>query len=316
MKKLLALLMAAAMLLSFAACGNDKPDDETTAETTTENVAANVDVDGEEETDAEGEEETEEVTEVVTDESGEAVTDKEGHAVTEKVTKKESEKSTKKNNKVTPTKQNESKDKPVSQWTKQEIIDYYNAAVVKTDASSNPPAGHSNMVLGNDGKITADGGMGMVLKVASPIIESTLKRNSNDTHNIPGEGKLKLDDVKTIKATEKNGVITIEMTIKEQTDGPTADGSAGPVGRAIGTLGNLDKALNELGATISRGKDTVKLTYDDVTIKANINQKTGMVTGGKWHYNVNIYVKDADIKLGLEFTAKNLKAVLDYSVTF
>ena len=86
MKKFLALLMAALMLVSFAACGGNSEEETTTnpEEITTE---APANAEGEEAN--EGEEATEEVTEVVTDESGEEVTDEDGNAVTEKVTKKE-----------------------------------------------------------------------------------------------------------------------------------------------------------------------------------------------------------------------------------
>ena len=173
------------------------------------------------------------------------------------------------------------------------------------------------MKLGNNGSITADGAIGGLLKVASPIIKSALERNSSPTTNIPGYGEIKMSDLKSIKATEKNGVITVEIVSKEQTDGPSADGSAGPVGRVLGTLGDIEGALKELSAEISRGRETVSLTYTDVTVKANIDAKTGIITSGTWHYLVNILVKDADIKISIISAAiKNLKAVVDYTVTF
>ena len=312
MKKILAILMAALMLVSFAACGGNGEEETTAApEVTTAAPVAGEDV-TEEATEAE--DVTEEATEVVTDESGEEVTDEDGNAVTEKVEEEKTEKPT--SGKTEKPTQQTNGTKPVSEWSKQEILDYYNKAVIATDALENKLQGSSKMVLGYGGKITADGGLGGALKVVSPIIDSTLKRNSSGTSNIPGYGEIKMSDLKSIKATEKNGIITVELVAVEQTDGPTADGSAGPVGRVIGTLGNIDGALNELGAEISRGKDTVTLTYTDVTVKANINQKTGLITGGTWHYLVNILVKDADIKLVVKLGVKNLKAAVDYTVTF
>ena len=312
MKKLLALLMACLMLVSFAACGGNTEEETTAApEVTTEAPAAGDDVT---EAPVADEDVTEEATEVVTDESGEEVTDEDGNAVTEKVEEEKTEKPT--SGKTEKPTQQTNGTKPVSEWSKQEILDYYNKAVIATDALENKLQGSSKMVLGYGGKITADGGLGGALKVVSPIIDSTLKKNSSGTSNIPGYGEIKMSDLKSIKATEKNGIITVELVAVEQTDGPTADGSAGPVGRVIGTLGNIDGALNELGAEISRGKDTVTLTYTDVTVKATINQKTGLITGGTWHYLVNILVKDADIKLVVKLGVKNLKAAVDYTVTF
>ena len=311
MKKILAILMAVLMLVSFAACGGNGEDETTTAdpEVTTE-APANGEV---EETTAAGEEATEEVTEVVTDESGEEVTDEEGNAVTEVVTEEKTEKPSKEDGKK-PTQQ--SGKKPVSQWSKQEILDYYNKAVIASDEREDKLQGQSKMILGYGGKITADGGLGGVLKIVSPIIDDTLKRNSSSTSNIPGYGEIKMSDLKSIKATEKNGIITVELVAVEQTDGPEADGSAGPVGRVIGTLGNINGALNELGAEISRGRETVTLTYTDVTVKADIDANTGYITGGRYHYLVNILVKDADIKLVVKIGVKNLKAAVDYTVTF
>ena len=308
MKKLLALLMAGAMLLSFAACG-DKKEEETTAapEATTVADAAG-EVAGEDET-------AEPETEIVTNEDGET------EVVTKEDDKKEDDKKEdgkkeddkKEDDKKEDDKKEEGK-KPVSQWSDQEILDFYNKAVVATDKKA--PQGQSKMVLGNGGKITADGGLGGVLDIVSPVIDKTLKRNSSPTSNIPGYGEIKLSDLKSIKATEKNGVITVELVGKEQTDGPTADSSAGPVGRVLGTLGNIDGALNDLGAEISRGKNTVSLTYTDVTVKANINKSTGIITSGRWHYLVNILVEDADIKLVVKLGVKNLRAAVDYTVTF
>ena len=296
MKKLLALLMACLMLVSFAACGGNGGEETTTA----------------------APEVTEEATEVevVTDASGEEVTDAEGNAVTEVVTEEKTEKTEKpsKEDGKKPTQQ--SGKKPVSQWSKQEILDYYNKAVIASDEREDKLQGQSKMVLGYGGKITADGGLGGVLKIVSPIIDDTLKRNSSSTSNIPGYGEIKMSDLKSIKATEKNGIITVELVAVEQTDGPEADGSAGPVGRVIGTLGNINGALNELGAEISRGRETVTLTYTDVTVKADIDANTGYITGGRYHYLVNILVKDADIKLVVKIGVKNLKAAVDYTVTF
>ena len=308
MKKILAILMAVLMLVSFAACGGNGEEETTAApEVTTEAPVAGDDVT---EAPVADEDVTEEATEVVTDESGEEVTDEEGNAVTEKAEEEKTEKPT--SGKTEKPTQSTNGTKPVSEWSKQEILDYYNKAVIATDALENKLQGSSKMVLGYGGKITADGGLGGALKVVSPIIDSTLKKNSSGTTNIPGYGEIKMSDLKSIKATEKNGIITVELVA----DGPTADGSAGPVGRVIGTLGNIDGALNELGAEISRGKDTVTLTYTDVTVKATINQKTGLITGGTWHYLVNILVKDADIKLVVKLGVKNLKAAVDYTVTF
>ena len=193
-----------------------------------------------------------------------------------------------------------------------EVVEYYNAAVKKTNKAG-APAGQSTMKLNGD--ISGDGAIGVILKVLNPAAKSALEKNSTPTDYIPGSGELKPEDIIRAEAVSKNGVTTIKLSIKEQTDGSDADPKAGPVGRAIGTLGSIDNALSELGAELTSGRDTVKLTYKNSTIKCTINEKTGLITGGTWFYQVNVLVGNAKAKLGITANLKNLKAVIDYTVS-
>ena len=268
MKKILALLLAFAMLFAFAACGG-KDDKETTPETTTDLFAA-VDDD---------------TTAAPADDTTAAVPAAESTAA------------------ANPNALNSS--------DIAEVVAFYNKAHAATKPA---PKGRSTMKL--DGAITGDGALGGVLKVASPIIQRTLEKNSVETDYIPGKGKLQASDVVKAKAVSKNGVTEIVIQLKDQVDGPQADAhTAGPVARGIGTLGNIDNAIKELGAELYSGKDSITLTYKDAYIKCKVDEKTGKITGGTWHYAVHVYVGEAEIKLGLKFTAKNLKGIVDYTVT-
>ena len=309
MKKVLALLLALAMVFACVACSKD--DKEAAAEVTTVEVSVEAPDWGDDE-EEEIVEEVVEATEVVevTGADGEAVTDEKGEVVTEveavtdasgeKVTEVVTEKVTKAPASVDN----------VANWSSKDILNYYNAAVIKTDP--NAPAGNSKMVL--SGEITGDGAIGAILKVLSPAAKSALEKNSTPTNFIPGYGEIKPDDVTGISVKDNKDTIIVEMTIKDQTDGSDADDKAGPVGRAIGTLGSIDGALKELGAEITEGRDTVKLTYTDVTIRAEINKKSGLITAGQWHYLVKINIGDAKAKLGISANLKNLKAAVDYTV--
>ena len=193
----------------------------------------------------------------------------------------------------------------------EEIVSLYNAAHEVTRPA---PKGHSTMKL--EGAITGDGALGGVLKVASPIIQNTLEKNSVETDYIPGKGHLWAEDAVSAVSVSRGGITEITIHLKEQTDGPEADAhTAGPVARGIGTLGNIDNAIKELGAELLSGKDTIKLTYKDAYIKCRIDNSTGKIIGGTWHYAVHVYVGEAEVKLGLKFTAKNLKGIVDYTVT-
>ena len=193
----------------------------------------------------------------------------------------------------------------------EEIVSLYNAAHAATKPA---PKGHSIMEL--DGAITGDGALGGVLKVASPIIQNTLENNSVETDYIPGKGRLWAEDAVSAVSVSRGGITEITIHLKEQTDGPEADAhTAGPVARGIGTLGNINNAIESLGTTLYSGKETIKLTYKDAYIKCRIDNSTGKIIGGTWHYAVHVYVGEAEVKLGLKFTVKNLKGIVDYTVT-
>ena len=193
-----------------------------------------------------------------------------------------------------------------------DVAAFYNKAVHATEKAA--PKGQQTMKL--DGDITGDGGLGAVLKVASPIIEKTLAKNSTATDYIPGhEEDLQASDIKSCSAVSKGGVTTLTIQLKDQKDGPEADAhKAGPVARGIGTLGNVNSAVEELGAELYSGRETIVLNYNNAYIKCTIDENTGKITHGTWHYKVNVTIGNAEIKLGLKFTAKNLKACIDYTV--
>ena len=293
MKKLIAILLAAAMLFAFAACGG-KDEEPTTPETT-------VDLFGDDATDETAAPVAGEVTEApAADDTTAAPVEGTTAAPVAGSTEAASEATTA-----------AADSKGLNSTDIAEVVAYYNAAVIKTNKEG-APKGHSTMKLKGD--ITGDGAIGAILSVLSPAAEKALAKNSVETDYIPGKGLLKPEDVTRAQAVSKNGVTTVTIALKSQTDGSDADSKAGPVGRGIGTLGSIDSALKELGAELTSGRETVKLTYDDAYIKCTINENTGKITGGTWHYVVNIFVGDAKAKLGISANLKNLKAAVDYTV--
>ena len=286
MKKLLAILLTLAMVAAFAACGSKTEDETTTTEPTSEDV---VTTEAPTESTEAREEDTTEAPKDDTTEAEESKKDDE---------KKEDE-----------TKEDEKKEEETefNSTDVAEVVKFYNAARKATNPA---PKGHQTMAL--SGEITGDGFIGALLQVLQPAAKSALEKNSKDTDWIPGHDHDDIlpSDVKSAKATTKNGVTTVEMTFKDQVDGP--DTSKGPVERGISTLGSIDSALSELGAEITEGRNTVTLTYTDAYLKATI--KDGKITGGTWHYLVKIFVGNAKGKLGISITLKNLKAAVDYKV--
>ena len=291
-KKIIAMLLALTFVFAFAACGGKDDGTTTTPEETTADPFAEVD---------------DTTAAPVDDTTAEVAVSDPTAAPVEGTTAAPVEGSTVAASEATTA----AESKGLNSTDIAEVVAYYNAAVIKTNKEG-APKGHSTMKLKGD--ITGDGAIGAILSVLSPAAEKALAKNSVETDYIPGKGLLKPEDVTRAQAVSKNGVTTVTIALKSQTDGSDADSKAGPVGRGIGTLGSIDGALKELGAELTSGRETVKLTYDDAYIKCTINENTGKITGGTWHYVVNIFVGDAKAKLGISANLKNLKAAVDYTV--
>ena len=205
---------------------------------------------------------------------------------------------------------------PAAAKTVAEIVADY----VKARKATKPaPAGKQTMVLGNNGKITGDGATGALFKVASPIINKVLQNNSTTTDYVPASSHsdLKASDVKSAKAiVSADGKYTDYIIyVKDQTDGPNGDShNGGPVARGVGTLGSIDEALKQLGAEFKSGKENVKLTYTNAYIFARVDNSTGKIINGTYHYLVKISISEAELKLGISAKVKNMYGEVDYTV--
>ena len=205
---------------------------------------------------------------------------------------------------------------PAAAKTVAEIVADY----VKARKATKPaPAGKQTMVLGNNGKITGDGATGTLFKADSPIVNSVLKNNSTATDYVPASSHadLKASDVKSAKAiVSADGKYTDYIIyVKDQTDGPNGDShNGGPVARGVGTLGSIDEALKQLGAEFKSGKENVKLTYTNAYIFARVDNSTGKIINGTYHYLVKVSISEAELKLGISAKVKNMYGEVDYTV--
>lgn len=290
MKRILAIIMVLAMVFAFAACKPNDDGKDTTAPGVSGDAVTN---DNNESVPADASEA--DSTDVSTD-AAEVSTDASGKPV----------ETTKAGGKT-----------PAAAKTVAEIVADY----VKARKATNPaPAGKQTMVLGNNGKITGDGGLGGLLKVASPIINNVLKNNSTDTDYVPASSHadLKASDVKSAKAiVSADGKYTDYIIyVKDQTDGPNGDSkNGGPVARGVGTLGSIDEALTQLGAEFKSGKENVKLTYTNAYIMARVDNSTGKIINGTYHYLVKINISQAQLKISIVTAdVKNMYGEVDYTV--
>ena len=293
MKRILALIMVLAMVFAFAAC-KGKDDGATTTDPSSAGGEVIDNGDG---------------STVPADASAADSTDVSGDASTEPATTPDG-----KPVDTTKANGNQGGKTPAAAKTVAEIVADY----VKARKATKPaPAGKQTMVL--NGEISGDGGLGGLLQVASPIINRVLKKNSTNTDYVPASSHadLKASDVKSAKAiVSADGKYTDYIIyVKDQTDGPNGDShNGGPVARGVGTLGSIDEALNQLGAEFKSGKENVKLTYTNAYIFARVDNSTGKIINGTYHYLVKINISEAELKLGISAKVKNMYGEVDYFV--
>ncbi len=269
MKKIIAVLTALAMVFAFAACNknDNKPDETKPTETVSQQETPS------ENNDAPS-----------TNGSGETVTSSE--------------------NQSEPASELVSLPDDPSQWTDEQIIEFYKAAAVK----SHPNAKHSQTMTLGSLVIGEGGGVGgfFIDKVAMPAINGVLKKNSTDFDGITGGYKdLVVTDAKSLKAYKSGNYTVIEMTMKDQIDGKHGHNMSGTVGHAITVLGDVSVAVAEFPQfKIDTDNADIKIHYNSATVKVKINQN-GVIEKGTWKYVASVDIKN----LGLNFkdaTTKDL----------
>lgn len=192
-----------------------------------------------------------------------------------------------------------------------QVLEIYNAAVIKTDEEA--PLVESKMDLD---KLSVGGATGStVAMIAKPIIKDVLAEEVFEDYDIPGEGLLTADDVVSAKSSTENGKTTVIIEVKDQTDDFNSDAyTAGPVSRAVGTLGDLESVFEELGSAFSAGGDTIGLTYTDCTVACIIDDATGEIVMGEWTYDVCFTIGYAEIMIeDIEIVFEDFEAVFSYT---
>lgn len=193
------------------------------------------------------------------------------------------------------------------------VVAFYNKAVNAT--VKNPPKGKQTMKLE---KLEGTGGLGKILGSFEGIAKKALEKNSTDTNYIPAgdHGDVLPTDVKNAKATNDGKYTTVSFDVKPQTDGSKESSSKGPVGRSIGTLGNVQNALDQLpGVSVTSGIENIKLTYDHAYVTVKIDNNTGKIVSGTWHYKVNVNVNNLGVKvIGIPASVDTLHGIVDYTV--
>lgn len=304
MKRILALIMVLAMVFAFAAC-KDKDDGATTTDPSSAGGEVIDNGEGSTPVDASAADSTDvsnDASEVSTDASGKPVEAPSQAAGSQGGSQGGA--------------QTGNTEKGLNSTDAKAVVAFYNKAVNAT--VKNPPKGKQTMRLE---KLEGTGGLGKILGSFEGIAKKALEKNSTETTWIPAgdHGDVLPTDVKNAKAAiSADGKYTIvSFNVNPQTDGPKESTSKGPVGRSIGTLGNVQNALDQLpGVSVTSGMENIKLTYNDAYVRdVKIDNATGKIISGTWHYKVNVNVNNLGVKVvGIPASIDTLTGIVDYTV--
>lgn len=282
MKKIIAIILAAVLVLSFAACKKTDKNPDTTAAADAQTSEQAGDVTGEETS-----------SEAASDEGS---TSDETDAVKPSENKTPSGGST-----VTPSKDLNTNDAAA-------CIKAYQAAIAKTKQFK---SGRQSMSL--KGEITASGFLGAIFNVAQKSIANALSKNSKDRTDIPGNPSgMKESHMNSASAVTSGKYTTITFNVKDQTQGPKESNHAGSVGCAVGTLGDVDRAIKELGLKVDYKDGKIELTYTNCKVVVKIDNTTGKIVDGSWVYDVNVYANGIKVS---GVSVNNLKGIVAFSYT-
>lgn len=286
MKRLFAVLMAFSMLFAFSSCKDNGEDTALTPE-------------------------------IVTDQNGETVTNEDGDAVTKNATAGETVLGSEEASTGQATVAESSSAVPdPSSWTKEEIVEFYKNAAVKskTAVKSKQQMTMSSMVV-NEG----DGFIGTMVELATPIMKSALAKNSTEFDGITGGYEdLVVTDAETVKAYKSGEYTVVEMTMKEQTDGIHGDTYSGTVGHAISVVGDISSVAEALPQFVIDFENAdLKLRYTEPKLKVKIN-KDGIIEKGTWTYTVDVTVANLHIAAAnfpIEVMIESAHGSVDYLIT-
>lgn len=298
MKRILAIIMVLAMVFAFAACKPKDDGKDTTAPGVSGDAVTN---DNNESVPADASEA--DASEAESTDAAEVSTDASGKPV-ETTAQNGSQGGAQTDNK-----------NGLNSTDAKAVVDFYNKAVKAS--VKNPPKGKQTMKLE---KLHATGGfVAKIIASFESIAKKALEKNSTETTWIPagdhGDVNYKTD-VKNAKATSDGKYTTIYFDVNPQTDGPKESSSKGSVGRSIGTLGNVQNAIDELpGISIEDGINNIKLTYDHAYVTVKIDNSTKKIVSGTWHYKVNVNANNLKVKVGLiSSPIDTLNGIVDYTV--
>ena len=130
-----------------------------------------------------------------------------------------------------------------------------------------------------------------MLTVFTGIASAALAANSKAVTSIPGKYKqIKASDLISANAVAYGNYTIVTLNVRmQQDDQNTKDAHQGPVGRTVGTVGNLDRVFEAMPSVkVDCSKGSITLKYDDCKVVVKIDNGSGMIVSGTWSYTVDV----------------------------
>lgn len=130
-----------------------------------------------------------------------------------------------------------------------------------------------------------------MLTVFTGIASAALAANSKAVTSIPGKYKqINASDLISANAVAYGNYTIVTLNVRmQQDDQNTKDAHQGPVGRTVGTVGNLDRVFEAMPSVkVDCSKGSITLKYDDCKVVVKIDNGSGSIVSGTWSYTVDI----------------------------
>ena len=191
-----------------------------------------------------------------------------------------------------------------------EILEYYNAAVKKTNKSF-VIGSSASKVNGTPEIVMEEEAVSEITNELMKTYWSTLETTSSTVYKVPGEGNVIAADIESAKMSVNDGKRYIIINVVDCKD----NSSENALDRVYGYSTGLAEALNSLGYMTVDGEN-VNAVYTDNTVSCIIDDDSGKIIYGDWDSTGTVEVYDmtvafADVITKIEKMSFSLTSYID-----
>ena len=189
-----------------------------------------------------------------------------------------------------------------------QVISIYNNAVKKSDTSSPEGEYYYNFI-----DVTSDNKD--LESIYKTIFRSAFNGEKTEYYDVPGEGLLKTDDVKSAKCSTKDDKTTVIIEVKDHSDTVNTNPEDNPIARAMGATVDVNNFANLLPFKIESGLESLEIKYTDCKISCIIDDSTGTILYGEWKNTTTYYFGNLVMNMnGTPISLSNSSATIEYVV--